>query len=153
MDILKIKGELKRMERRELFDLLVKQRIPKCLIGDALCSLYLRHKGAGFCVSEILNQGCQLEKLGKSEGRDLSAEKVILFLPFVQEMGMEPELLDKKTVEFKVCYKTRPILFLGTVIERRKEERGENLKGLLDRAQKDFSDRVKDPSEIFLLGP
>jgi hypothetical protein len=66
---------------------------------------------------------------------------------------MEPELPEEKRVAFKVCYKDRPILFLGEVIERRKKERRDNLKDLLDKATMDFLDQVKDPTRIFLLGP
>jgi hypothetical protein len=153
MDVMKIKTELRRMGPRELFKLLTDQRIPKCLVGDAPCCFYLRHKEVGFCVSEIMGQGCQLEKLRKSEEVLPYAGKVSLFLPLVQKMEMEPGLPLKKTVEFKVFYKNRPILFLGKVIEKRKKERGDNLKDLLNKAIKDFSDRVKDPSRIFLLGP
>ena len=153
MDILKIKSELRRMGPGALFELLAKQRMPNCLIGGAPCCFYLRHEELGFCVSEILGQSCQLEKLRNSEEVHPCPGKVSLFLPLGEKMEMEAESLEKKTVEFQVWYKERTILFLGKVVERRKKERGNNLKDLLNKAMKHFSDREKDPSRIFLLGP
>jgi hypothetical protein len=44
------------------------------------------------------------------------------------------------------------MVLLGKVTERRTKERGNNLKDLLNKAIMDYSDRAKDPSEIFLLG-
>ena len=69
--------------------------------------------------------------------------------------GMDSSLPEKKANEFRVYYrdpKTRSIVFFGKVMERRRKERGNNLKDLLNKAIKDFSDQVKDPSAIFLLG-
>lgn len=154
MDIFRIKSELQRMDRKELFKLLINQKISNCLIGGTTCGFYLPYKEFSFCVSEILGQSCQLEKLRKLEEVYQGPEKINFSLPFINEM--EPELPEKKTVEFKVCYKdgfSRQVIFLGKVIERRKKERGNNLKDLLNKAIRNFSDQVKSPSAIFLLGP
>ena len=68
---------------------------------------------------------------------------------------MSPLQREKRNVVFRVyCrnYVTRSTILLGKVIERRTKERGDNLKDLLVKAVKDYSDRVADPSMIFLLG-
>jgi ribosomal protein L13E len=44
------------------------------------------------------------------------------------------------------------MVYLGTVVERRRRERENNLRDLLKKALKEYSDYVKDPSKIFLLG-
>jgi hypothetical protein len=43
------------------------------------------------------------------------------------------------------------MVFLGKIIERRRRERGNNLKDLLFKARQNYSTRVRDPSAIFLL--
>jgi hypothetical protein len=48
-------------------------------------------------------------------------------------------------------YSTDSMVFLGKIIERRRRERGNNLKDLLFKARQNYSTRVKDPSAIFLL--
>jgi hypothetical protein len=45
------------------------------------------------------------------------------------------------------------MVYLGTVMERRRKERGNNLGDLLKKAAAEYSNRVQDPSKIFLLGP
>ena len=77
-----------------------------------------------------------------------------VLLPFLQEM--ETELLSpgKKVMEFKVYYRNplpRSTTFLGKITESRKKERGDNLKGLLNKAIKQYSDQGVDPSTMFLL--
>ncbi len=153
MDLFKIKGELQRMNRKELFTLLINRKISKCLIGGTTCGFYLPYKEFSFCVSEILGQSCQLEKIGKLEEVYQGHEKINLSFPFMNET--ELEWPGRKTFEFKVCYKhglSRQVVFLGKVIERRKKERGNNLRDLLNKTMRDFSNQVKDPSTIFLLG-
>jgi hypothetical protein len=44
------------------------------------------------------------------------------------------------------------MVYLGTVIERRRKERGNNLGDLLKKAAMEYSKDVSDPSKIFLLG-
>jgi hypothetical protein len=61
MDTLKIKSELQRIDRKELFNLLINQKISKCLIGGTMCGFYLPYDELNFGVSEILGQGCQLK--------------------------------------------------------------------------------------------
>ena len=60
----------------------------------------------------------------------------------------------KENIEFRVYCRdnvTRSMILLGKVIERRTKERGNNLKDLLVKAMKDYSNCVVDPSTIFLL--
>jgi hypothetical protein len=45
------------------------------------------------------------------------------------------------------------MVYLGTVIERRKKERGNNLGDLLKKAAMEYSNHVPDSSKVFLLGP
>ncbi|MEW6375322.1 MAG: hypothetical protein AB1502_05965 [Thermodesulfobacteriota bacterium] len=66
----------------------------------------------------------------------------------------QPSIFPKKTVIFNIYYKdysTQSMVFLGKIIERRRRERGKNSKDLLFKARKDYGDRVRDPSSIFLL--
>ena len=75
--------------------------------------------------------------------------------PFLKKMETELLSSGKKPVEFKVYHRddlTRSMVYLGTVIERRRKERGSNLKDLLKKAIKEYSDYVENPSKIFLLG-
>jgi hypothetical protein len=103
-----------------------------------------------------MGESCQAEKLEKLEEVYPRAEKINRFPPFLE--GIEEELIwtGKKTVEFKIYYKDAPArsaVFLGKVVERRKKERGNNLKDLLNKAILDYSDRIEDLSAVFLLGP
>ena len=75
-------------------------------------------------------------------------------LPLREKPGMIPLQREKKNVEFRVyCRDTvnRSMILLGMVIERRAKERGNNLKDLLVKAKKDYSNCAVDPSTIFLL--
>jgi hypothetical protein len=156
MDALKIRVELRKMGGRELLKLLTRQKISNCLIGGAPCCFHLRYKKFAFCVSEIMGESCQAEKLEKLEEVCPGPETTDRFPPFSE--GIEEELMwtGKKSVEFKVYYykdaPARSAVFLGKVIERRRKERGNNLKDLLNKVIIDYSDRVKNPSAVFLLG-
>jgi hypothetical protein len=150
MDIFGVRTELRRMCRRDLFKLAANQRISKCVLNEGVCCFHLHYKDHNFCISEILGESCQIERL-KSTSPD--HEKMNLWLPLME--GMNSKWQEKKTDEIDVYYKdslTRSIVFLGRVVERRKKERGNNFKDLLKKAMTDFADRVKDPSGIFLLG-
>ncbi len=138
------------MCKGDLFELVTNQKISKCVVQDGLCCFHLRYREFNFCVSEILKQSCQLEKLKKIYQEK---GKIDLSLPLIQEMG--DISTKKKDIEFGVYYQhpiTHSILHVGNVIERRKKERGNNLRDLLKKAIMEFSDRVEDPSALFLLG-
>jgi hypothetical protein len=154
MDALKIRRELQRKDRKELFKILVNQRISKCLIGGVPCSFYLHYKELSFCVSEILGQGCQLEKIERLEEVRQGRVEMSFPLPFIQKPD-KGSVFPEMKVEFRVYYRddlTRSLVFLGKVIERRKKERGNNLNDLLKKAMRDFSDEVNNPFAIFLIG-
>jgi hypothetical protein len=132
------------------------QRISRCLIGGRECGLLMRYKGFNFCVSEIMGEGCQLKGIKKLEDCYEDVQEINYPLPLAQRPGMSPLQKEKNYVVFRVyCrnYVTRSTILLGKVIERRTKERGNNLKDLLVRALKDYSDHVADPSMIFLCGP
>jgi hypothetical protein len=83
-------------------------------------------------------------------------KEINFWLPLIKRLGTNPLLSGKRTGEFKVYYRddvTRSMIFLGRVKERRMKERENNLRDLLIKARKDCSDRVSDPSKVFLLGP
>ena len=71
MDLAKmreIRSELKQMEIEDLFNLTHRQKARWCPIGAEECSFYILHKDIGFCLTELLGQGCspQLEPGGLS---------------------------------------------------------------------------------------
>jgi hypothetical protein len=154
MDIRKARYELRRMSTGDVFKLALNWRISYCLIGGRPCGFLLQYKESIFCVSEILGKGCQVERLMQSEQLYDEREKVTFPLPFPQKLETELLLPRKNAVGFKVYNRdqsTRSTVFLGKIIERRRKERGDNLKGLLSKAIEQYSDHVKDPSTIFLL--
>ena len=155
MNVLEGRSELKRMSRGSLFTLVANQRISNCVIGAKACGLSLQHQEIHFCLSELMGEGCAVERVEQLEQLYPEKEGINGFLPIFEKM--ETELLSsrKKPIEFKVYHRddfTRSMVYLGTVIERRRKERGHNLKDLLKKAIKEYSDYVEDPSEIFLLG-
>jgi len=154
MDVFEARSELRRMCRRDLLSLVSAQRISGCLIGGRVCCLFLHYKGFNFCVSEIMGEGCHVERIEKFEDR-YDLQEINYRLPLTERPGMSSLQKEKRNVVFRVyCkdYLTRSMILLGKVIERRTKERGNNLKDLLVRAVKDYSDCVADPSTIFLLG-
>jgi hypothetical protein len=154
MDILKARYELRRMSTGDVFSLALNWKISYCLIGGRPCRFLLQYKGSFFCVSEILGEKCQAGRLMQFEQLYDEREKVNFSLPFPQKIETELLLPRKNPVNFKVYHRdrlTRSAVFLGNIIERRRKERGDNLKGLLSRAIEQYSDHVKDSSTIFLL--
>ena len=156
MDAYQARNELRKMGKRHLFRLVSAQRISGCLIGGQVCGLYLHYKGFNFCVSEIMGEGCQVERTAKFEEVYQGKKEINWSLSLLDRIGISPLPPGKKAVEFKVYCRargTRSITFLGEVIERRTRERGNNLNDLSVKAAKDYSDCVADPSTIFLLSP
>jgi hypothetical protein len=62
MEFYEARNKLRRMSKEKLFELASKQGISRCVIGGKECRLYFRYEGLGFCVSEILGQGCQVQR-------------------------------------------------------------------------------------------
>jgi len=153
MDVLKARNELLRMKRGDLFRLASGQKISRCLVGGRACGFYFKYKRRHFCLSEILGKGCIHEKL---EEKSLKHEELLSLLPSTNLLLNGLPLLRKRGTEFKVYWRdeaTRSMILLGRIVERRMRERENNLRDLLIKASQDFSDRVPDPSLIFLLGP
>jgi len=155
MDTLKARVELKRMSRGCLFKLVADQRISNCLIGAKACGLSLRYKGIHFCVSELIGEGCLVEKLKQWEKLYPEKEGIDDSLAIFKKMEIAILSPGKKPVEFKVYYRddlTRSMVYLGAVTERRKRERRNNLGDLLKKAIKEYAEHIENPSKIFLLG-
>ncbi len=156
MDILKARYELRRMSAGDILNLALNWRISYCLIGARPCGFLLQYKGSIFCVSEILGKGCQVGRLMQLEQLQLEdeREKVNFSLPFPQKKEAELSSPGKMAVGFRVYHRdplTRSSVSIGKIIERRRKERGDNLKDLLSKAIEQYADHVKDPSTIFLL--
>ena len=66
MNFRSIRTELRKMGRKNLFNMLMSQKESKCLL-NGLCSLHFDYKGYTFCLSEILGEGCESERLKKLE--------------------------------------------------------------------------------------
>jgi len=155
MNVLGGRRELKRMGTRSLLTLVANQRISNCVIGAKACGFSLQHQEIHFCVSELMGNGCLVERLEQSEQLYPEKEGINGILPIFGKMEAELLSAEKKPIEFKVYHRddlTGSMAYLGTVIERRKKERGNNLKDLLKKAIKEYSNYVENPSKIFLLG-
>ena len=59
------RAELRQMTKAGVLKMVFGQREKKCLLGGT-CPFLLEYKCVLFCVSEILGQGCQIEKLRTS---------------------------------------------------------------------------------------
>ncbi len=156
MDVYQARNELQKMSRRYLLGLASTQRISKCLISGRPCCLHLHYQGPNFCISEIMGEGCQVEKSAKLEELYQGGDEISYSLPLMDEIEISPLSPGKKAAEFKVYWRnhvTRSIAFLGRVIERRNRERGNNFNDLLVKAVRDYSGYAADPSTIFLLSP
>jgi len=156
MDILEAKCELQKMRARNLFEMAMEEKLSRCLVGGRTCGHSLLYRGIRFCVSELLGKGCLLERLGEWERffpeKDMGNSSRAL-LPKLEKVLSSS---GKNYGEFKVYYRddlTRCMVYLGTVIERRKKERGNNLGDLLKKAAMEYSNHVPDSSKVFLLGP
>ncbi len=62
--ILQARAELRQMAKANLFKMAFCQREKNCLLGGRNCPFLLEYQRILFCVSEVLGQGCQIEKLG-----------------------------------------------------------------------------------------
>ncbi len=60
-----IKSELRQMVKKDLMKMVFSQPERNCILGGT-CPFLLNYQQILFCVSEVLGQGCQLEKLSAS---------------------------------------------------------------------------------------
>ena len=66
MDFHSVRTEVRKLGRKNLFKMLMNQKESECLL-KGLCSFRFNYKGYPFCISEILGQGCEAERLKKLE--------------------------------------------------------------------------------------
>lgn len=107
-----------------------------CLVGARLCSFLLQYEGSNFCVSEILREGCQVQKLEQLDQLYDEKGEVNFSVPFPHKMETGLLLSGKNAPEFKFYRRnrlTRSAVFLGKIIERSRKESEDNLKGLLSK--------------------
>jgi hypothetical protein len=60
--IFRVRGELRQMAKASLLKMAFCQKQKNCVLGGT-CPFLLEYQCILFCVSEILGQGCQMEKL------------------------------------------------------------------------------------------
>jgi len=59
--VFKLKAELRKMKKGNLLRIFLNQEEKNCVLGG-VCPFLLQHRRILFCVSEILGQGCQVER-------------------------------------------------------------------------------------------
>jgi hypothetical protein len=86
MDFHLVRTEVRRLGKKNLFKMLMGQKESKCLL-NGLCSLRFNYKGYPFCISEVLGEGCESQRLKNLEqeacearGEPISQEKVEVLL-------------------------------------------------------------------------
>lgn len=83
MDFYSIRVELRSLGVRNLFEIVMNQRESKCVL-NGLCPFYFKHRGYGFCLSEVLGKGCELQKLEKLQSEICQTDKAMnLTLPLI----------------------------------------------------------------------
>jgi len=74
MDFHSVRREVCRLGKKNLFEMLMRQKESRCLM-HGLCSFRFEYKGYTFCISELLGKGCELEKLKKLEQQACESEE------------------------------------------------------------------------------
>jgi hypothetical protein len=59
--VFQLKAELRKMTKGNLLRMVLSQKERKCVLGG-VCPFLFQYQRTLFCVSEILGQGCQIEK-------------------------------------------------------------------------------------------
>ena len=72
-DVFKLKAELRKLRERDLLRMVLNQKERKCVLGGK-CPFLLEYQRILFCVSEILGQGCQVERQRLDSGQDGQSE-------------------------------------------------------------------------------
>ena len=151
MDILEGRSELKRMSRGSLFTLVANQRVSKCLIGVKACGFSLQHQGIHFCVSELMGEGCLVERL---ENYILRKRGSMASSPFLEKWKLNSYRRERSPSNLKsIIEMILPVrwFILGQLLKEGGKRGGSNLEDLLKEAIKEYSDYVKKTSKIFLL--
>jgi hypothetical protein len=81
----KLKSELRKMKRGDLLGMSLNQKERKCLLGG-ICPFLLEYRCILFCVSEILGQGCQVERekvvsVQEDQSGNKSSQRLGIWLP------------------------------------------------------------------------
>jgi hypothetical protein len=71
--VFKLKAELRKMTKGDLLRMVLSQKERKCLLGG-ICPFLLEYQRILFCVSEILGQGCQVERQLLDSGQEARSE-------------------------------------------------------------------------------
>ena len=69
-----VRSELRRMGRKNLFKMLMSQKESRCIL-NGLCSFHFEYKGYTFCLSEVLGEGCESQRLKKLEKETCEREE------------------------------------------------------------------------------
>jgi hypothetical protein len=99
MEFHEARNKLRRMGKADLLELASNQGgISRCAIGGEACGLYFRYEGLGFCVSEILGQGCQVQRTKTLENWNEDPKEIDCPPPLVENLdrnrnGLESTLL------------------------------------------------------------
>jgi hypothetical protein len=109
MKFYEARNKLRRVAKTDLFELASKQGISRCVIGGRACGLYFRYEGFGFCVSEILGQGCQVERSKTLENCHEDLKEIDCPPPLVEDPdrnsnGLESTLLHYPTPINPSCH-------------------------------------------------
>jgi hypothetical protein len=72
MDSYRIRAELKRMEKCDLFKLTWQQKTGWCSVGACECAFLIKYKGFSFCLTELMGQGCPSTLEAKDQAEDRS---------------------------------------------------------------------------------
>ena len=71
--IFQFKAELRKMKRGDLLRMSLNQKERKCLLGG-VCPFLFEYRRVLFCISEILGQGCQMERQRLDSGQEAKSE-------------------------------------------------------------------------------
>ena len=74
MNFRSVRSELRRLESKKLFKILMNQKESTCLL-NGFCSLLFKYKGYTFCLSEVLGRGCEIDNLKKLENEICKREE------------------------------------------------------------------------------
>ncbi len=74
MNFHSVRTEVRRLGKKNLFEMLMDQKESRCLL-NGLCSFYFEYKGYTFCISEVLGKGCESQKLKKLEQEACEAKE------------------------------------------------------------------------------
>jgi hypothetical protein len=69
-----VRAELRRLGKKNLFNMLLNQKESRCLL-KGLYSFRFDYKGYTFCISEVLGEGCEFQRLKKLEREACEAEE------------------------------------------------------------------------------